>query len=77
MQNGVPRSTLKLRLKCPIPPKMGAPSLLTDFEEGVLVSLLQGYEAFGIALGPDAFPGIVREYTAKKRMFLPCSFLFI
>ena len=70
LQHGVSKSTLHLRLSCPIPGKAGKPTLLTDFEEGVLAALAQGHEMFGIALGPDAFLGIVRKYTDNKRKFL-------
>ena len=72
LQHGVSKSTLHLRLSCPIPWKAGKPTLLTDFEEGILAALAQGHEMFGIALGPDAFLGIVRKYTDKKRKFLHC-----
>ena len=53
LQHGVAKSTLHDRLSCPIPNKKGKPTLLTDFEEGVLASLIQGHGVFGIALSSD------------------------
>ena len=61
LQHGVSRATLQRRFSVPVPNKIGKPTMLTDFEEGVLVTLAQGHESFGIALGPDSFLGTTKK----------------
>ena len=42
LQHRISRATLQRRFSVPVPNKIGKPTMLTDFEEGVLVTLAQG-----------------------------------
>ena len=46
LQHVVSWATLQRRFSVP-PNKIGKPTMLTDFEEGVLATLAQGHESFG------------------------------
>ena len=47
LQHEVSRATLQRRFSVPVPNKIGKPTMLTDFEEGVLATLAQGHESVG------------------------------
>ena len=67
LQHGVAKSTLQERFTVSLPNRRRMPTMLTDFEEGVLATVAQGHELFGIALPSDLFLGIARNCTSKKR----------
>ena len=68
---GIPRSTLRNRMKNPFPNSPGPAPAFSKSEEDTFVTLLKGFDSFDLSLTRKRFIDMVKAEAKRKSEFLP------